>query len=499
MKIILSLIFVLALAIRFLDFPENVNFSYDQARDSFATLEILKGDLKIIGPPTTASDKIFHGVLFYYILAPIYFITGGNPEAAAIFLRILNAAGVFLVFYIAKIIFNKEAGIIGAFLFAISYEESQYAIFFGHPSPGAISVLIFYLGLSLWIFKEKAYGLIVALIGLGLTIQFEDVNALLIFNLILFLLIFKRKLKFLNFKIILLGIGGFLVTVSSFILVEIKYKFQTISSIFNVAGSFDTSSSVNIEYIFFVIKRLINDNFFANALIVNLILILILGFFIYLGFKRVRDQSIFLGLWFLGGLLPHFIATKFSYYYSPGASVSLLILASFFMSVFLKKNNILFFLILGLITFSNLNLILNQNNKGVTGDFIIQPGMILGNQKRVLDYIYLETGNEVSAVSSLSIPLNVKTTWDYLFFWYGREEYGKIPVWYGNNADGFYGNLPIIRDRSELPNTQYLILEPPVGIEKSVVDNFLKEEYYFTKVIEEKKFGTIVVQKREKI
>jgi len=30
--------------------PNNINFSYDQARDSFASLEILRGDLKIIGP-----------------------------------------------------------------------------------------------------------------------------------------------------------------------------------------------------------------------------------------------------------------------------------------------------------------------------------------------------------------------------------------------------------------------------------------------------------------
>ena len=503
---ILYFIFVLGILIRFLNFPDNINFAYDQARDSFASLDILKGDFKIIGPPTTASDKIFHGALFYYILAPIYFFSGNSPEVAAAFLRILNASGVFLVFYIGSLVFNRSVGLISAFLFAISYEQSQYAIFFGHPSPAAISILIYYLGLALLIFKNNPYGLVISLIGLGLTIQFEDVNALLLLSFTAYLLFFYKKLKFLNLKIIILGLGGFLITISSFILVELKYNFRTIDAIIDTAQSFDSGSSVNLSYVFSVIQRLIHDNFFANDLAANFLIILFLLTFIFLAYiKKFRNIDFFLGFWFLGGLLPHFLATKFSYYYSPGATVSLLILVSFLIFsrslpriIVRGSNTILFGLIIAVITFSNLNLILNQNSKGVNSDFVIQPGMILGNQKKALDYIYGEASGEPFAVNALTVPLNVKTTWDFLFNWYGKEKYKSIPVWYGNVAEGFYGELPKISSRSDVPKSQFLIIEPTVGIDEAVVNNFLKEENYFTKVMSEKTFGTIIVQKREK-
>ena len=44
--IFLVLIFIIALLIRFTFFPQNVYFGYDQARDSYTSLEILKGHPK---------------------------------------------------------------------------------------------------------------------------------------------------------------------------------------------------------------------------------------------------------------------------------------------------------------------------------------------------------------------------------------------------------------------------------------------------------------------
>lgn len=497
---ILVLIFLPAILIRFLYFPDNVNFAYDQARDSFASLEILKGHLKIIGPPTTASDKIFHGALFYYILASIYLISGNSPEVAAGILTVINALGIFLVFYIASILFEAEAGLIAAFLFAISYEQSQYALFFGHPSPAAVSILIFYLGLALLIFKNKPAGFVISLLGLGLTIQFEDVNALLIVSFLIYLLFFYRTLKLLKFKIILFGLFAFAATTSSFILVELKYHFRTISSILDTINSFNTESSANFYYIFSVVKRLINDNFLANEEIVYLTLFLFIGTIIFMIKKNnLRSQAFFLLVWFLGGLIPHFIARKFSYYYSPGASVSLLILVSFLIyQVFLRKKVLAVF-ILVLIIFSNLNLVLKENIKGPNKDIVIQQGMLIGNQKKALDFIYTKSRDQAFAVSALTVPLNVKTTWDYLFNWYGKDKYGFTPVWYGDSADGFYGYLRVVKVRSDLPKKQFLIIEPTVGIDKLTVLNFLKEENYFTKVISEKQFGTITVQERERI
>ncbi len=158
--ILLGLIFLLAILIRFLYFPDNTYFAYDAARDSFGALEILHGDLKIVGPPTSVNGNLFHGPLFYYFLAPIYFLFDKSPEAASFFLRILNASGVFLVFLLGLTLFNESIGLLAAFLFAISHEQSQYALFFGHPTLAVILVLLFYFGLARLFFKNDKKGLI---------------------------------------------------------------------------------------------------------------------------------------------------------------------------------------------------------------------------------------------------------------------------------------------------------------------------------------------------
>lgn len=499
-KIILLGIFLLALIIRFLYFPNNVNFAYDQARDSFAALELLKGDLKIVGPPTTASDKIFHGALFYYILAPIYSVSGNNPEAAAAILRIANALGIFLVFLIASNIFNKQVGLISAFLFAISLEQSQYSLFFGHPALGAVSVLIFYLGLSQLIFKKKLMGLVVALIGLGLTIQFEDINGLLILNLLIFILMFMKNFRLVNFKTIILSILAFLATISTFVLAEFKYQFRTTQAITSIVASYHNITSDRLGYVLSVSQRLIHDNLLAAGNL-SLVVILVVGvaMVMIISKKNLRPQGIFLSIWFLAGLTPHFLSPTFSYYYSPGASVSLLILAAFLIYQLFSKQLILALAILAAVTFSNLSLIVSQNYKGPNADIVIQPGMLTSSQRQALDYIYQKAHGQPFAVSALTVPLNVKTTWDYLFNWYGSSKYYYLPVWGYEAAEGFKGNLEVETDRAKLPIKRFMIIEPTVGIEEYKKVNFLKEEGYFSKVLDEKKFGTITVQEREKI
>ena len=115
------LIFLLAVILRFLYYPQNTYFGFDQARDAFAVREILNGNLKIVGPPT-ATGIFHHGVLYYYIFAPFYLFSGGDPVAVSLFLRALNAAGIFLLFLIVNPMFGAVAAYLAMFLFAVSFE-----------------------------------------------------------------------------------------------------------------------------------------------------------------------------------------------------------------------------------------------------------------------------------------------------------------------------------------------------------------------------------------
>lgn len=498
MKIILILIFLLAIFLRFIYFPQNIYFGFDQARDAFMSQEILEGDLKVVGPPTGV-EGWFHGPLYYYIYAPIYQISSGNPEYVAAFLRISNALGILLVFLIGLVIFNKWVGVISAFLFAVSFEQTQYALYFNHPSLAVLTVILFYLGLSLLIFKKKQKGLIVALLGLGLSLQFEFVLIYLFLIFVLILFLFRKSIPKINKQNIILAITFFLFSTLTFILVEIKFNFRSVSIFLSLVSSTKSNQyEINkiLGNIYLISQRLINDNIISNS-----IGIILIGLLIILIFKspNIRLKLLFLLIWFISGILP-FLNNKSStplYYYSVGASVSLLIFYAFIIQKIFTRNKIIALVLLIIPVISNIYLITTNNKYGSIATINVQSGMLLSDEKKVIDYIYNNSLGNPFAVNAISMPLNINTTWSYLFEWYGMQKYGFIPIWGGDTASGYPGNLKIVSSRSTLPKHQFLIVEPSRGIRPALIENMLREENYFTKIIREERIGEFIVQTRE--
>src|SRR3989344_648924 len=173
MKKILFLIFVLALVLRFLYFPQNIYFGYDQAREAFSALSIYKDfDLKIVGP-STEREGLFHGPLIWYLEAPFYLLGGGDPIYPAAFLLILNALGVFVIFWIGNVLFDWRAGLVASLIYAFSFGQTQYAMFFTAPNPAVLAIMLFYGGLAIFIFKKDWRGIPLALFSWGIAVQSE--------------------------------------------------------------------------------------------------------------------------------------------------------------------------------------------------------------------------------------------------------------------------------------------------------------------------------------
>lgn len=495
----LLLIFLAAIIIRFLYFPDNVYFSFDQARDSFASLEILKGDFKIVGPPSFLNDKLFPGPLIFYLYALIYLLFDKSPEAASAIFRIWNSSGVFLVFYIGSILFNKRTGVIAAIFFAFSYEQSQYSLFLSHQPLAVISILLFYLGLSLYLFRKKPWGLMLSTAGLGLSIQFHYGYVFLIPAFITYIIIFKNRIESLQIKWVLLSFLIFVLTISTFILAEVKYHFFS-SLIFqsSSAAKAQLFSGLHFKETLFIINRFLYDSFLINYQFTPLLgLVFILATLFLLYQKQLREKAIFLIVWFTFGLSLYLLSGVSSYYYSAATSVSLLIIISYFLGRLFSRVKFLSLIIIFAIIANNLISIFTINSEGLNSDMAIQPGMLTSSQKKVLDYVYLQSEGKPFAVSALSIPLKINTTWSYLFEWYGQRKYGYLPVWIGPTASGYAGNLKVINARSKLPEKQFLIIEPTTGIREVDKENFFREEGYFTKTAEEKNIGTITVLLRQ--
>lgn len=502
--VILFFIFVIAVSLRFLFFPSNIYFGFDQARDAYTSQELLHGELKIVGP-TTSIVGLNHGAFFYYLFAPIYFLSQGDPTGLSIFIRIYNALGIILIFFVAKNLFIKQRsanliGIFSAILFAFSYEQTQYALYMTHPTFAVLTSLLFYLGLVILLFRAKAIGLPLAVLGAGISFQFHFLQGILFLILIVNLGIFWRRIPKINLKIIGLSILALLFSLSTFLVAEIKFKFQGISNLLNNTGGQSTGAS---EYGFYFNSglnaglRFITDNIFAYPGAQVFILVLIFtacGF--YLKNKETRDQIIFLFIWFIIGLFFYFISDTSLYFYAAGASVSLLIMSAFLIGKIFEKSKLLSLIIILIIIISNVYLVMTNNYLGPNKEINVQTGMLLHHEKQVIDYIYEKAEGEPFAVNAFTMPIYIKTTWDYLFENYGNKKYGYVPVWGGRAADGYPGFMTVNNARTTLPKKRFLIIEPTRDAVDHLKD-FEIEEGYFTNNIEEKNFGDIKVYLQE--
>ncbi len=492
---LLVAIFVFAIIIRFLYFPGNTQFAYDQARDAYASQEILTGDIKLIGPPSTFLSGLRHGVLFYYMAAPIYFLSSGNPEGLSIVLRLFNALGVIAIFFLALQLFNKKTAYIAAFLFAISFEQTQYALFLGHPPLAILPLILFYYGLSQYFLKQKSSGMILSTIGLGLAVQFHVGLIFLLPLPFIMLAIFYKSIPKTSPKIILFSVTAFLLTISTFIIEAIKNNFLVYKN-FNVDAIGDGGSLTVINRLSgldFTINRFINHNFIFQPVPFLSFLIVIILFIAAYMLKKQRKSILFLLLWFIWGLLPYFLRPSVIYYYSMGTSLSLLIIAAYLLNTIPKKlTSILVGLVL-LFSISNGYLIKINNQYGPIRDITSQDGMILSDQKKIVDYTYNEANLQPFAVNALSIPFHVNTTWSYVYNFYGKNKYGYLPVWGGDHAAGYPTSLEINTNRSSLPPNRFLIIEQTQGLKKEDIDRFISEEYIFSNKISENEFGLIKV------
>lgn len=506
-KFALALIFLIAIVIRFLYFPDNIYFGFDQARDAYESQGIYKNfDLKIVGPPTSSSE-LFHGPLYWYLVGPIYLLGGGNPAFPAGFIRIYNAMGVFLIFWIGKTLFNSRVGIFAALLYAFSFEQTQYAIYFHHPPLAVLTIMIFYAGLALAVFKKNWLGIPLSLFGYGLSIQAEfQLPYLGIIFVFLFLSFRKQLLPLLCPRTLLISAFFFLAPVSSFILAELKYKGRSIHEIFRLlahAGDGSSDLGVSISAYCKWLVLLIRNNIINSDVLAPIVLFtLLFAGVIYILRKKSDYQKIyFLITWLLSTSVLSLFGPTPLYYTHVGISVAILLIASFVIEIISKKIKWAAAALLVVVILSNLSIVKEQNYQGVIGEMQVQKGMLLGREKQIVDYIYQQSEGLPVVVSASTMPLQVNTTWAYLFNWYGMSKYGRVPYWAGPVAQGYPGELPTWKSQKQ-KYAAFSIIEPVRGVRGAFIEQFLKEQDQYGEFVDQIKLGDektqsqIIVQKR---
>ena len=494
----LLLIFCLALVVRFWWFPKNVYFGYDQARDAFVSQEIYQNkDLKIIGP-SAGKEGLFHGPLYWYLIGPVYLFFKGNPAGVLAFISFINCLGIFLIYFLGKNLFGKNIGLIAALFFAFSFSQSQYALYFANPAPAVLTIILIFLGWALLIFKKKKYSWVLIGLGYGLSVQFEFFLIYLILTAPLILLIYRKEIMKKNtIKNSVFGLVAFLVSVLTFIVAELKYNFRTTRILFSLFSKASISGT-----------KLASSNFWGrlgeelsygiftgcqrNIILTDVLFLLIVLVTLFI-FGNDRKKLFLPIIWIFSNLLIDFFGSPQLYYVSIGMSVALILIYSYCLEKLIIFNKFLAITIFCFILGNNFYLIKKFNKNGPLNSLYVQEDMLLEQEKGVLDKIYLDAEKSPFIVNALTMPYKIKTTWAYLFNWYGQRKYGYVPFWGGENVPGYAGELPLPDSDKYV---RYAIFEPMRGIPKELKKEFLDSENGYGLPLWEERIGDFIIQKR---
>jgi len=486
---------------RIYNYRDGIIFTYDQARDAFRVKSFInEKNLMLLGPETDIPG-VHHGVGYYYLLSIPYAISS-SPETAVIFMILLHSFGVILIYKFAQVLFNKtETAFIASLIYAVSFELVQYSRWLSNPSLAIITTTA-----SAWVIYEwiKGNKKSLALIGLflGLNLHFQLFLAYYFLLPIISLIIFKPKI---SLKYLISSLLLFTLTISPFLISEIKFKGQFLKS-FLLFFAKDNAYQNPIKFIELITNRLSNTVYYTliplHKTLSLLILFLLIFSIIHIMTKQQtenRNNFRFLLIWlFINFSVFIFssgaVGTEFS---MVGAVIPMIFTASFILQRFYqnKKYKIYAKYIILFIVFLHGYHILTLAQKG-SFLFSVQDAFTYGLEKKVLDYTYKESQNLPFSVCTLTVPFAINTTWAYLYSNYGKDNYGYLPYYAGPNQGNYPGSNSLILDKNK-PEIRYLIYEPPYGMPDSLIHTFRNLENYISDVVGLEKFGLITVEKRK--
>lgn len=498
-------IFFLGYLLRILFLKDlSLTFGYDQARDARVTQQILSGDLKILGPPAS-TPGLYHGIFYNYVLAPAHFF-GQNPLYAAFWIAFLNALTIFIVFYLTYLLTkNVKPALLASLFFAVSFESSQYAVWLSNPTIGVWTVAITYLGLWTWVKERRWWGPVLTGLGLGLSIQAEVFLLYHFVPILLWLFVAKKTIKKESVLKFLTALG---LAVSTMIIAELKFGFRSIGGVLQLLSSQDSLIAAKGlgDFVILFLNQL--GKVFAYSTYpgnigyggVFILALIVISFISWNRFNKTSQTRVSWQPFLITWLLSHLMVVSVGGTSTPFLLVGIGTAVSIFVGIHIYNwwssgKKVLAAIVMVIIVFGNLGMIFKENPKGQT-IFAIQKDMLLKKQLAAIDYTYEKAGGNSFSINSLTSPLWINIVWDYLYRWYGQEKYGYIPQWHGKDQ---IGQLSMLPKTEESTQSYFLILEPMAGIPAKYLPETIAEEDGVSKLIEEKNFGELIVQKRERI
>ena len=126
---------VLAAALRLPDLPTRGTWDGDQGHDMLVLRTWVRdGVVPLLGPPTSIGD-VHHGAWYYYLLAPVAFLTGGDsPLAVVAAIAVAGIAAVGVAWWLGRSIGGPWAGALAGLILAVSTAAVDESTFIWNPN-----------------------------------------------------------------------------------------------------------------------------------------------------------------------------------------------------------------------------------------------------------------------------------------------------------------------------------------------------------------------------
>ena len=127
-------IVALAAILRLIDLPTRGTWDADQGHDMLVLRDlVVNGQIPLLGPPTSIGD-FHHGVLYYWLLAPVAALSGADPVAVTAAIALAGTLAVAVTWWLARSIGGPVAGLIAGFLMAVSASAVDESTFIWNPN-----------------------------------------------------------------------------------------------------------------------------------------------------------------------------------------------------------------------------------------------------------------------------------------------------------------------------------------------------------------------------
>lgn len=236
--VILVGILALSAFLRLYKIEEYMIFLGDEGRDAIIVKDMIdKWHFPLIGPPTSVGN-IYLGPLYYYMILPPMVLTNFNPVSASVTVALIGVATVFMIYYLGKVWFGRGAGLLAAFLYAISPVTINYSRFSWNPNPLPFFALVAILGMVKLQKSNNFLWLALTGIALGSALQMHYLSLILIpvvATVWLYQVLQKSKKK--NFlRGTLFGLAAFLITMSPLFWFDLRHNFLNYKAITALFG-----------------------------------------------------------------------------------------------------------------------------------------------------------------------------------------------------------------------------------------------------------------------